>query len=176
MQNLNINVILVEPRGPINIGNVARLCKNYDVNELRLVSPKCDPLNDESKKMSVKGVEYLATNNIFTSLNEAIYDCNIVIASCGRIDRGETLSLVNLDKCNKWLAKLDCKSNKVALIFGREDRGLTNAELLLADKVIMIESSIKYLSLNLSHSVSIVLHSIFSAQQKLKSFEKSINN
>ena len=38
----SLKVVLVEPAGPINVGSVARLCENFSVNELRLVSPECD--------------------------------------------------------------------------------------------------------------------------------------
>ena len=41
-KNNNLKVILVEPNGPINVGSIARLCSNFEVNELRIVSPQCD--------------------------------------------------------------------------------------------------------------------------------------
>ena len=44
---------MVEPSGPINVGSVARLCSNFEVSELRLVSPKCDFLSLETKKMAL---------------------------------------------------------------------------------------------------------------------------
>ena len=50
-----IKVILVEPAGALNIGSVARLCENFGVKELRLVAPRCDPNNEEARRMAVKG-------------------------------------------------------------------------------------------------------------------------
>ena len=47
----NLKVILVEPSGPLNVGSVARLCSNFEVDELRIVSPKCDVFSLEAKKM-----------------------------------------------------------------------------------------------------------------------------
>ena len=55
----NLKVILVEPKGPLNVGSVARLCSNFDVEELRIVSPKCDIYSFEAKKMALKGQKYL---------------------------------------------------------------------------------------------------------------------
>jgi len=55
----NLKVILVEPKGPLNVGSIARLCSNFDVEELRIVSPKCDIFSLESKKMALKGQNYL---------------------------------------------------------------------------------------------------------------------
>ena len=49
----NLKVILVEPNGPLNVGSVARLCSNFEVDELRIVSPKCDIFSLDSKKMAI---------------------------------------------------------------------------------------------------------------------------
>ena len=49
-----LKVVLVEPAGPINVGSVARLCENFSVNELRLISPKCDYLSQEAKRRQEK--------------------------------------------------------------------------------------------------------------------------
>jgi len=55
----NLKVILVEPNGPLNVGSVARLCSNFEVDELRIVSPKCDIFSLESRKMALKGQKFL---------------------------------------------------------------------------------------------------------------------
>ena len=61
----NLKVILVEPSGPLNVGSVARLCSNFEVDELRIVSPKCDIFSLETKKMALKGQKYLKDCKIF---------------------------------------------------------------------------------------------------------------
>ena len=81
-------VVLVEPSGTINVGSVARLCANFEVQELRLVSPVCDPLDPEACRMAVHGLELLRTARRCTSLLEAVADCRRVVASCGRLDHG----------------------------------------------------------------------------------------
>ena len=55
----NLKIILVEPNGPLNVGSVARLCSNFEVDELRIVSPKCDIFSLEAKKMALKGQKFL---------------------------------------------------------------------------------------------------------------------
>ena len=82
----NLKVILVEPNGPLNVGSVARLCSNFEVDELRIVSPKCDIFSLEAKKMALKGQKFLEHCKIFDNLEKAIFDCDLVLASCGRID------------------------------------------------------------------------------------------
>ena len=46
----NLKVVLVEPKGPLNVGSVARLCANFEVHELRIISPKCDLYSLEAKR------------------------------------------------------------------------------------------------------------------------------
>ena len=82
----NLKIILVEPNGPLNVGSVARLCTNFEVDELRIVSPKCDIYSLEAKKMALKGQKFLEHCNIFDDLEKAIFDCDLVLASSGKID------------------------------------------------------------------------------------------
>ena len=58
-KNLNLKVVLVEPNGPLNVGSIARLCSNFEVNELRIISPKCDIFSLEAKKMALRGKRYI---------------------------------------------------------------------------------------------------------------------
>ena len=155
-----LKIVIVEPIGEINLGSIARLCENYAVNELRLVSPRCDPLNSESLKMAVHGKGFLKNASIFSNLLDAIKDCKRVIATCGRIDHG-TIPLYSSNTALKWLLATNSQ-NPVAIVFGREDRGLTNEELQMAHKVIKLDTSPKYPSLNLSHAVAIILHELYS--------------
>ncbi len=160
MREKKIIIILVEPSGPINIGSIARLCKNFGVKELRLVAPKCNPIQEDSIKMSMNGINILRNHKTFLELIDAISDCETIIATCGRKDHGNIPPLSTLEESIKYISETNYRGN-IALVFGREDRGLTNQELLLADKVIFLESSNDYNSLNISHAVAIVLYKIF---------------
>ena len=149
-------VVLVEPSGPINVGSVARLCENFSVQELRLVSPKCDYLAQEAKKMAVRGLKILEKAIVHKNINSALSDCSRVIATCGRKEHGD-IPLNSNKEALCWALKSE-REEKIALVFGREDRGLSNEELLKANKVISLNTSENYPSLNLSHAVAIVLH------------------
>ena len=151
-----LKVVLVEPAGPINVGSVARLCENFYVHELRLVSPKCDYLAKEARKMAVRGVKILEKAKVYKDLNSALSDCSRIIATCGRKEHGEIPLHSNKDALI-WSFKSG-RDETIALVFGREDRGLSNEELLKANKVISLNTSKDYPSLNLSHAVAIVLH------------------
>jgi len=155
-------VVLVEPAGPINVGSVARLCANFEVRELRLVSPVCDPLDPEACRMAVHGLELLRTARRCTSLLEAVADCRRVVASCGRLDHG-AIPLHAPEEALGWLlsGQEDRSDDQpVAVVFGREDRGLSNDELRLCQRVLTLHSAGSYPSLHLSHAVAVVLHDL----------------
>lgn len=77
-------LVLVEPAGPLNVGSVARLCRNYGIEDLRLVAPRCDPLGEEARLMAVKGLPLLERATIFPTLAAALADCGRVVAATGR--------------------------------------------------------------------------------------------
>jgi len=160
-----LNVILVEPNGPLNVGSIARLCANFEVNELRIVSPKCDIFSLDSKKMALKGESFINDCKIFNNLDQALVDCDLVIGTCGRIDLNEDTPLESPKEISKWISSFK-HINALAVLFGREDRGLSNRELLYAHKIIGINTSKKYPSLNLSHAVSIILYELYNLSTK----------
>ena len=157
--NFNLKIILIEPNGPINIGSIARLCSNFNVDQLRIVSPKCDINSLETKKMALKGMKYITECTIYESLIESISDCDLVLATCGRIDYQKGYELDSLENISSWTKNFKELKN-LAILFGREDRGLTNKELLMAHKVFTINTHKNFPSLNLSHAVSIVLYEL----------------
>ena len=158
-KNLNLNVVLVEPNGPINVGSIARLCSNFGVNELRIVSPKCDIFSLEAKKMALKGQGYIDNCKIFNNIEQAIFDCDLVLATCGRIDLSNDIECEAPNEISKWISSF-VEINNLGILFGREDRGLSNNELLFAHKIFNIQTSQNFPSLNLSHAVSIILYEL----------------
>lgn len=148
-------VVLVEPSGPLNVGSVARLCANFEVGELRLVAPRCDHLGEEARRMAVHGGWLLEQARLFPTLSAALADCCRVVATSGR-RAGEPLPLQAPEPALRWLAQA---RGPCALVFGREDRGLSNDELLQAGQLLTLGSGDAYTSLNLSHAAALVLHS-----------------
>jgi tRNA/rRNA methyltransferase len=152
-----ISIVLVEPAGPLNVGSVARVMKNMGLKQLVLVNPQCDYLGDDARKMAVHGIEVLQSVRVVASLPEALKGCQRAIATAGR-DRACPLPLEPPRTTLPWL--LDAPS---ALIFGREDRGLSNEELSYAQRVVRIPSSSDYPSLNLAQSVAICTYELYVA-------------
>ena len=157
----NVVVVLVEPAGPLNIGSVARLCANFNVEELRLVAPRCDHLSEPSLQMAVHGREMLHSAKLYPTLLSAIGDCRRSVASCGRIDHGAIPLHSPTDALTWLLARPTPEPHQpgpIAVVFGREDRG---------QRVLTLHSGSDYPSLNLSHSVGIVLHDMARLSTKL---------
>ena len=171
----NLKVILVEPNGPLNVGSVARLCSNFDVDELRIVSPKCDIFSLQAKKMALKGQKFLDNCKIFYNLENAVFDCDLVLASCGRIDVSKDSFFESSEDIFNWMISFK-KINNLAIIFGREDSGLTNDELLLANRTFNIPTSRNNPSLNLSHAVSIALYELNKISKKNSNQELEVFN
>ena len=113
----NLKVILVEPNGPLNVGSVARLCSNFEVDELRIVSPKCDIFSLEAKKMALKGQKFLDNCKIFQNLENAIRDCDLVLASCGRINVSKDSFFESSEDIFDWTLSFK-KIKNLAIIFG----------------------------------------------------------
>jgi len=171
----NLKIILVEPNGPLNVGSVARLCSNFEVDELRIVSPKCDIFSLDAKKMALKGQKFLDNCKIFCNLENAIFDCDLVLASCGRIDVSKDSFFESSEDLFNWTTSFK-KINNLAIIFGREDSGLSNDELLLANKTFTIPTSKNNPSLNLSHAVSIALYELNKSSKKSFNQELEVFN
>jgi tRNA/rRNA methyltransferase len=155
---VSLALVLVEPAGPLNVGSVARLCANFGIAQLRLVAPRCDHLGPEARRMAVHGVALLEQAQLYPDLPAALADCRRVVATSGRIEQ-EGLPLSPVAEGLTWL-RADPSAAMGALVFGREDRGLSNDELLLAGRVVRLSTDAAYSSLNLSHAVAICLHEL----------------
>jgi tRNA/rRNA methyltransferase len=152
-----LRIVLVEPAGPINVGSIARVMKNFGLHQLVLVNPQCDHLSEEALRMAVHAKEILASAVVVETLPAALQGCVKAIATTGRV-RGWEVPLENPRTALPWL--LESPEQPVALIFGREDRGLSNEELNYAQRFVHIPTSENYLSLNLATAVAICCYEL----------------
>ncbi len=152
---MEIKIILVRPQLSSNIGSVARVMMNFDCEDLRLVEPKANWLDENALAISAGGKAILDNAKIYNSLHEAAADLNLSLALTAR-SRYINKPALNVDKLNLYLNQNTGAS--VGLIFGPENSGLSNEDLVYAQKTIHIPTSPIYSSLNLSHAVAITLH------------------
>lgn len=154
----NITVVLVEPINPGNVGFVARILANFGVQSLRIVGD--DPRDESSARIfSVRAVDILESASIHSDLGSALSGMHASWAATARVGRNHsvTRAVVPLEDLPDPLS-LD---GQVALVFGREDAGLTNDEVSLCDLVFTIPVSKGYPSMNLSHAVAVSLYELF---------------
>jgi tRNA/rRNA methyltransferase len=151
-----LKIVLVEPAGPMNVGSVARVMKNFGLHHLVLVNPQCDFLGMEAKKMAVHADDVLESAVSVPTLPEALQGCVRAIATTARVRDWEK-PLENPRDALPWLLE---EKDKSALIFGPEDRGLSNEELNYAQKFIRIPTDSIYPVLNLAAAVGICCYEL----------------
>lgn len=154
--------MLVEPAGPLNVGAVARVMKNMGLRTLVLVNPQCDPLGGEARQMAVHGVDVLEAAQQVATLPDALVGCQRAIATTARV-RTLPTPLEPPSLALPWLLE---KSVTSALIFGPEDRGLSNVELNYAQRFVAIPSSSEYPALNLAQAVAICCYELYQSQMQ----------
>lgn len=156
-----ITIVLVAPQGALNLGSIARVMKNMGLSRLTLVDPQCDPLGEDARRMAVHAFEVLEQARIVATIPEAIAHVTRTIATTGRSrSRSVETPLMPPEIGLPWL--LDTPS---ALIFGPEDRGLSNEELAYAQRFVCIPSTETYPSLNLAQAVAVCARDLVRAAQ-----------
>ena len=154
---MSILVVLDHPQDLVNIAHVVRVMKNFGLRDLRLV----DPADYDAYR--VEGIAHqtqdvLARVRTFESLADALSDCVHVV---GFTARGRTAKR-NLQRPREAAGEILAAAERdvVALLFGREDRGLSNDALDRCHRVVTIPSEPSYPSLNLAHAVVIMLYEL----------------
>ncbi len=152
-----IRIVLVNTSHPGNIGGAARAMKNMGLAELYLVEPREYPA-PRAVWRAAGARDVLANAKIVGSVDEAIKDCGLVIGTSAR-ERRIPWPLINPRECGDKIWQ-EAKSHQVALLFGREDRGLTNSELQKCHYHVHIPSNPDYSSLNLATAVQVLSYEI----------------
>ena len=152
----SLRIVLVEPAGAMNVGSVARVMKNFGLQHLVLVNPQCD-IGLEAKQMAVHAQDVLESAVSVATLPSALQGCVRAIATTARVRDWDT-PLETPRDAFPWL--LEELALPVALIFGREDRGLTNEELNYAQRFVCVPTSSIYPSLNLASAVGICCYEL----------------
>lgn len=161
-------VVLVEPRHEGNIGAVARLTANFGVKELVLVRPAAS-LGPEAFKRAMHGGPLLANAQIVGSLDKALEEVDFVVGTSGIISESEKRFLRRAVGPEEAARRLESLRGRVALLFGREDFGLSNEDLARCDMLVSIPTSPAYPVLNISHAVAILLYALVAARKPFRS-------
>lgn len=158
-------IILVEPQMGENIGATARAMKNFNISELRIVSPRDGWPNQQARSMAVSAVSIIDNATIYDDLESCIADIEYLYAT----------TAIGRDMNKNYIASTSLHEDypshlKVAIMFGRENCGLQNKEITYANKIININTG-HFSSLNIAQSVVIICYELF-----CKSTLSPINN
>ena len=153
----SIRIVLVATSHPGNIGSTARAMKNMGLKHLYLVSPHKFP-DQHANDLAAGADDILSNAKICTTLAEAINDCHVVYATSAR---PREISLPGLlpSSCATHISSHPDETN-IAIVFGREQSGLSNQELMQCNYHVHIPSDPEFSSLNLSQSVQIIAYEL----------------
>ena len=166
MQSNLINIVLVDTIHPGNIGSVARAMKTMGLLRLSLVNPRVFP-SDDAIALSGNATDVLKNAKIYKNIRDAVKDSTFVYATSSR-DRTIQWPIKDAASAAKDIHAEVNNNKEISIIFGKEDRGLTNDELENANRLIEIPANPIYPVLNLAMSVQIISYEIFKASSDIK--------
>jgi len=155
----DIAIVLVEPLYEINIGYVARTMKNFCLEKLILVNPQCE-VGDTAYRYAMHGRDVLEKARRIDSLEEVFDAFDLVVSTSGKSPLSSGYHRRSLTP-EDFVNVLSGVEGKAAILFGREDIGLTNEIIKETDFLVHIPANIEYSTLNLSHAVAIIAYVIF---------------
>jgi tRNA/rRNA methyltransferase len=154
-------IILVNPQMGENIGATARAMKNFGLEELRLVSPRDGWPNHKAEITSVGAIDIIKSAQIFDDLASAVQNLDYLYATTAQ----------KRDMNKNYVMSKNIKSHyqnnlKTGIMFGRENWGLMNHEIALANTIITIDTT-SFSSLNISQAVVVVAYELFGAPERI---------
>ena len=171
-----IQVVMVNTTLPANIGSAARAMHTMGLSKLTVVDPKL-PIDETSVSHAAGGGELLSSAIIAPTLEDAIANCQLVFAASSRsrhlprpVVTPTQAAKIMLDFVDKQNAvnkqnSIEDTAPNIAILFGREDRGLTNEELAYADYHIQIDANPAYPVLNVASAVQVIASFVFAYAQ-----------
>jgi tRNA/rRNA methyltransferase len=173
MLSKNIHFILVRPQLGENIGAAARSLKNFNFENLRLVSPRDSWPNKSATYTAVEAKDVVHKAKVFQNIDQAVADLDYVFATTSR-SRSVNKKIIDLSKAIKIIKKQSIHNKKTGIFFGPEASGLSNDDLINANYLVNIPTSNKFKSLNLSHAVTIFAFELFTASIKFEPIVKNL--
>ncbi|MDQ1280249.1 MAG: hypothetical protein QG670_1512 [Thermoproteota archaeon] len=162
---MNVRVILVGPEHGGNVGTVARLIKNFGFRDLWLVNPRME-LGFEAEAFAAHAKDVLNRVVIVSDLDKAFEGVSFIVGTTA-VHAKKTSNVFRISVTPEELAKKAVTiKGTIALLFGRESKGLSNEELRRCDVVVSIPSSPLYRTLNVSSATAILLYELWKAKSE----------
>jgi TrmH family RNA methyltransferase len=158
-----IDVAVVEPKYQMNLGYIARVMKNFGVEHLYLINPRCDRLGKQAIKYSKHAHDVLEHALVRRGIAEAAKGAFVIGTTglWGKTD-GSFHNVYTLQSAGRLLRRVRASNRRILLLIGRDDIGLTKEELRECDATIFIGADKAYPVLNISHALAIMLYELTS--------------
>lgn len=159
----NITIILQKPRYSENIGAAARAACNMGITRIKIVNPENYDLNKVNKLATHGASKIVEQMEIYDNLYNAVGEFNYVVGTTARLG-GERQVICSPLELSEKLVPIS-KKNRIAILFGPEDKGLTNEDIRFCHMLVNIPTA-AFSSLNLGHAVMLICYELFSACSK----------
>lgn len=159
----NISIVLQKPRYPENIGAAARAIRNMGIGQLIVVDPKNFDLAKILKMATHAASDVVERTRIYDDLKEALAPYNYVVGTTARLG-GERQVITTPSRLAQRLVSIS-QENRIAILFGPEDRGLSNIDIRYCHTLVNIPTA-GFSSLNLAQSVMVICYEVFRATQE----------
>jgi len=156
-----IRFVFVEPRYGGNVGAAARVLKNFGFGRLDLVAPREGPDHEEAVRMAVDAADVLAAARTHATLDDALRGAATVVGTSRRMGKHRQPHH-RLDALAPLVPGL-AQRGEVALVFGREDHGLSDADLDRCTHLVYVPTGEAYPALNVAQTIAIVAYELRSA-------------
>lgn len=161
-------MVLVSTRNPLNIGAAARAMSNFGFSDLRVVNPYEKAFREA--KSAVGGAYVLAKARQYTSVADAVADCNLVVGTTAVRDRELHHTVRRVEAGGRLIKK---SPGAVALLFGSEKYGLSNDDMSHCHWLLRIPTSDQNISMNLGQAVAVCLYELIRDGRVLTSKDKT---
>ena len=155
MTDITPYIVLSKPQLGENIGSTARAMKNFGIEKLRLISPRDGWPNETAYAISAGADNVLNNIEVFDTLEKATQDISLLVATTARKRVVGTKSLDIFDAVEKSF-EYSSKGGQVGFLFGPEQSGLSNDDVVQADFTVSIPLNKEFSSLNLSQAVLLI--------------------
>ena len=155
MTDITPYIVLSKPQLGENIGSTARAMKNFGIEKLRLISPRDGWPNETAYAISAGADNVLNNIEVFDTLEKATQDISLLVATTARKRVVGTKSLDIFDAVEKSF-EYSMKGGQVGFLFGPEQSGLSNDDVVQADFTVSIPLNKEFSSLNLSQAVLLI--------------------
>ncbi len=162
-----IDVVLVSPRNPLNIGAVARAMANFGFSRLAVVAPYAPHWREARSAIGAPGLLQNATET--ESLAEAVASSTFVAGTGTLANRKPEQLVVSLPDAGPILAQHLDRPGRIALVFGPEKHGLTRDDLSFCNVMIEIPTDPHQPSMNLGQAVAVCLYELACRPQPISS-------